>query len=478
MKKRILILLALVAALAMLAGQISAAHLADGLVAYWPFDDGVSPTADVAHGNDGTISGATYTGGGANAAPVPGNVDALNFAATGDLVRVPNNALLEPANVTVSAWVRNAGTPTSYDYILAKTLDGGKGSYAFYTRSSGGLWFYVSDALSYYVSDDAGPAIWDGGWHHIAGTYDGSLVRLFVDGSEIGTANTGPSAIAYGTAVFLGDLSIGSYGDLNPALADWRGDIDEVHIYDRALSLVEIAALADYSEFDVSLSPATDFNPVGTDHTVTATLDPALSFIPVLFEVTAGPNAGDSGTVSTDGSGEAAFTYMGDSDDGVDTIKACIDLDDNGDCDGDDPVATVTKTWFENFVTGGGKINFATGNTKKAEWTFGGTVGFLEGVGPVGQFQIVQHGSALACHFDTFTSLVFSGGPAESPPATHDTAVFEASGTCNDGSEPSVTVTIVDKAEPGKGADTIDTSGDLTLSGTIDGGNFQVHDIE
>jgi len=157
---------------------------------------------------------------------------------------VPDDALLRPANVTVSVWARNVGTPTSYDYILAKTLDGGKGSYALYTRGSGGLFFYVSDTSTYYLSDDAGPGIWDGGWHHIVGTYDGSVVRLFVDGSEIGTANIGPSAIAYGTAVFLGDLSIGSYGDLNPALADWRGDIDEVGIWNRALSAAEVAALS------------------------------------------------------------------------------------------------------------------------------------------------------------------------------------------------------------------------------------------
>ncbi len=246
MKKLVILLaLALIGSLLVFYGgqTATASHGTGGPVAYWPFDEGSGTTAtDVAHGNDGTISGATYTGGGVDAAPISGNVDALHFASSGDLVRVSDDALLRPAKVTVSVWARNDGTPTTYDYILAKTLDGGKASYALYTGGSAGLFFYASDT-TFHLSDNAGASIWDGSWHHIAGTYDGSDVRLFVDGSEIGTANAGPSAIAYGTTVFSGDLSIGSYGNTFSPLADWRGDIDEVKIYDRALSGDEIISL-------------------------------------------------------------------------------------------------------------------------------------------------------------------------------------------------------------------------------------------
>lgn len=253
MKKRILIALVVLLALAATASLVWASG---GLVSYWPFDEGSGTMAfDAINGNDGTINGATY---------VPGKFGtALNFAATGDLVTVLNDPLLRPANVTVSAWVRNSGVPTSYDYILAKTLDGGKASYAFYTGSSGGLYFYVSGA-TYRLSDNAGAGIWDGGWHHIAGTYDGSVVRLFVDGSEIGTANTGPSAIAYGTAVFNGDLSIGSYGNLNPALFDWRGDIDEIGFWNRALTADEVAWLAS-PEVEIDIKPGSDPNCINPD---------------------------------------------------------------------------------------------------------------------------------------------------------------------------------------------------------------------
>ena len=148
------------------------------------------------------------------------------------------------------------------------------------------------------------------------------------------------------------------------------------------------------------------------------------------------------------------------------------------DIDEDFLEALLTFEVLENFVTGGGKIN-ANGN--KAAWTFGGTVGVaLVGGGIVGQFQIVDHEGKEAWHCNNnFSALSFSGGPAESPPASHDTATFEGTFTSNRGSSAVLTVTIKDLGEPGAGVDKIEVTGDPTIGETtINGGNFQVHDIE
>ncbi len=76
----------------------------------------------------------------------------------------------------------------------------------------------------------------------------------------------------------------------------------------------------------INLEPATAQNEIGTEHTVTATIKDLLgnpqSGIKVDFEVVSGPNAGDSGSATTDANGEATFTYMGDGGEGTDTIKA------------------------------------------------------------------------------------------------------------------------------------------------------------
>jgi hypothetical protein len=82
----------------------------------------------------------------------------------------------------------------------------------------------------------------------------------------------------------------------------------------------------------IGLEPEVDFNPVGAQHTLTATLTRGLEPVPdveVTFEVFAGPNAGDGGIDTTDVNGEAPFAYTGDGGVGVDEIEAWF-VDDRG----------------------------------------------------------------------------------------------------------------------------------------------------
>ena len=96
----------------------------------------------------------------------------------------------------------------------------------------------------------------------------------------------------------------------------------------------------------ITLAPPSDTNTVGEDHTVTATVEEEGDPLDadVEFEVTAGPNAGDTGTDDTDGNGEATFTYTGDGGAGTDTIEACI-------VDFPELCTTATKTWEEPTAT-------------------------------------------------------------------------------------------------------------------------------
>ena len=213
-----------------------------GMVSWWD-GDAISGTIalDIQDGNDGRMVGGVST--------VPGMVgDAFTFTGTGaDYVRVPNDTSLEPASVTVDAWVR-AGSPGRYRYIVAKGVDNCKAaSYALYTGSDEGLYFYVFDGSSTFKrSPNAGAEIWDNQWHHVAGTYDGSAVRLFVDGVEVGSGTQSAISIGYGLPTH-NDLII---GDCLPTCwllypGAFRGDIDEVEIFNRALPQSEIQAIYD-----------------------------------------------------------------------------------------------------------------------------------------------------------------------------------------------------------------------------------------
>jgi hypothetical protein len=206
-----------------------------GLVSWWP---GNGNANDIADSNNGMVQGdATF---------VPGQVSqAFRFDGVDDFVRVANSPALEPTTITVDAWVKSTA-PGTFRYILSKGASAcDASSYALYTGSSGGLFFYVFNGSTFFLSQDAGTGVWDGNWHHVAGTFDGSTVRLYVDGAEVVPGTPANINIGY-NLLTTNDLFIGRFnGTCPPELSflSFRGDVDEVEIYNRALDPSEIQAI-------------------------------------------------------------------------------------------------------------------------------------------------------------------------------------------------------------------------------------------
>jgi hypothetical protein len=177
-------------------------------------------------------------------AVIPGRFsNALRLAVPPSRVEVDGTPVLTPAQLTVMAWVRRTGNPGAFRYVVSRgDRDCLAASYALYTGNSGGLVFYVDPGQAPVpVSPDAGPGIWDGAWHAVAGTYDGARLRLYVDGHEIGSGTPAASATidyaASGSSLFR----LGAY--TGPCSAGFAGDIDEARVYDRALTAAEIGQL-------------------------------------------------------------------------------------------------------------------------------------------------------------------------------------------------------------------------------------------
>ena len=166
---------------------------------------------------------------------------------TTSAVRVGPSALLEPARVTVVAWVRSAGSPGTDRTILAKGGDSGctASSWALDTGGRGGIEFYVRGpgSAARFSSPPSLPfdGIWNGAWHGVAGVYDGTSVRLYVDGQEVGSGSPGPPSIDYARP--NRDFTMGQYTACGGLAYGER--LDEVQVYDRALTATEIAALHD-----------------------------------------------------------------------------------------------------------------------------------------------------------------------------------------------------------------------------------------
>jgi hypothetical protein len=215
------------------AGPAAASQLLP--VGTWSFNE---TSGTVAHETSLRPDNGTLQGG---AAWTKGRFwNALSFDGSSSAVDIPDRANLDAPQVTVSAWVNSTTSPGNFKYIVAKGASGCiAGAYALYTGANGGLEFYVSNngGLTYAVSPDAGTGIWDGGWHNIVGTFDGSNVRLYVDGKQVGTGTPNTTPIDYGLST-SSDLMIGNYDGCSGL--DYSGKIDEVHIFDRALGAQEI----------------------------------------------------------------------------------------------------------------------------------------------------------------------------------------------------------------------------------------------
>jgi hypothetical protein len=214
----------------------TSAHAAFGLASEWLLDEGTGTVARDTSGNglDGEL------GAGAAAPRWVFGLDGLALRFDGDdEVRMPDSTGLEPPRLTVEAWVRSAGTPGTFRYVVSKGATGcSTSSYGIYTGSTGGLAFYVNGPSGYVVSAQApAAAVWDGRWHHAVGTYDGVTVRVFVDGAEIGSGRPAPSSIAYGLP--SKNLRLGTYrGDCD---LPFTGEIDVVRIWNLALTRDEVA---------------------------------------------------------------------------------------------------------------------------------------------------------------------------------------------------------------------------------------------
>lgn len=211
---------------------------AESPVGQWRFDEGGGTIAHDTSGSglDGTLSGGRDGVGPSWVAGVSGS--ALHFDGDDDIA-LPDSTTLEPQRITVAAWVRRAGSPGDYRYIVSKGSTGcDMSSYGLYTGPEGSAAFYVSAGGTYTVSPEpAVAAVWDGGWHRLVGSYDGRYVRLYLDGRQVGDGMVGPSRIDYGLA------SRGPYVGTFHGACDlpFSGDIDTVEIYGTAMSDRDIA---------------------------------------------------------------------------------------------------------------------------------------------------------------------------------------------------------------------------------------------
>ena len=213
-------------------------HTSDpSLVAAYGFEEtsGTSAVDSSPNALNGTVSGATRLTAGRFGR-------ALTFDGVNDFVGASATPFNLTGDVTLEAWVRPTATGTNWRTAVFKERTGGM-SYALYANTNTGR--PAGQVYTTSEIDARGPAgLALNVWSHIAMTYDRTAVKLYVNGVQVAS-----KASTLALAGSTGPLKIGG----NAIWGEWfKGDLDEVRVYKRALTAAEIV-----SDSNASVVPGT-----------------------------------------------------------------------------------------------------------------------------------------------------------------------------------------------------------------------------
>ena len=237
------------------------------LVAHWRFDETSGTIAHDASGNghDGTITGDPKWGGG----KIGG---ALEFNGTGDVVELGAFDVVGPG-ITIAAWLKPNSFGINDGRVLTKANEWGENDHWWMlsTIAEAGeirLRFRLktTDGQSTTTLIASSGVVEIGEWQHAAATWDGTTMRLYLNGEEVGSTAKGGDAVATDASVkaSIGSQPPDAYAtDISHISKYFDGFLDDVRLYDGALSQDEIQIL-----MEASGGYAFAFGPTPADGTI------------------------------------------------------------------------------------------------------------------------------------------------------------------------------------------------------------------
>lgn len=204
-------------------GALASASAEEGLVGRWDFDEGGGDTTRNSVGDiSSAISGAKWV-------PLDKGF-ALEFEGDEAHIESPGAPALDITGpITVEAWVYATRPAPSETGIAGKSF------------SSYGLTYYTDGNVYWYIGDGGNKCaapLEPKMWRHIAGTFDGKEMKLYVNGELKETTASKYSAIPHDAEFLIGSIRRGAETDV--VTSSFRGLIDAVRVYNRALAAEEL----------------------------------------------------------------------------------------------------------------------------------------------------------------------------------------------------------------------------------------------
>ena len=255
-------------------GSVTQPDLTTGLQGYWALDEGSGTIArdSSGKGNTGTLQqGATWTAG-----KLAG---ALQLDGVNDHVNIPHSSALNIGGqqITLSAWIRFASTG-AWQTVVGKVNADNSHTTPYFTYMLGvnsrnrPMMFVAVGGATSRVYVVARQRLIAGNWYHLTGVYDGTQLKIYVNGVLEGSkAET--RALTQRTS----SVRIGAGGSVTQPL---KGLVDDVRIYNRALSDSQISAVSSHTgSTSAALDAAATYADTATafDAADTESLAPSIS---------------------------------------------------------------------------------------------------------------------------------------------------------------------------------------------------------
>ena len=254
-------------------GETATASATSNIVAQWNFNE-TSGTTAISGGTCGTACNGTLTsfastasqdqapGTGWTAANRRWGAGALMFDGVDDYISVSNQASLNPSSITVETWFNpSKSSQTVWSTLVSKTYDASwtvKRQYqlGFDGSSPSKLMFQIdgNNDGTWTAAINTNP-ISAGQWYHVVGTYNGSVLNLFVNGVLVKSVATTEGIYSSDSVLHIGSMKYNGGGYW------YSGTIDSTRIYSRALTASEIASNYNSSRIEFQTRVGNTANP-------------------------------------------------------------------------------------------------------------------------------------------------------------------------------------------------------------------------
>ncbi len=217
--------------------QLACIQPPSGIIGWWSGDNALG----LINGNNAVLhDDASFASG------KVGN--AFNFDGIGDYASIPYSPDLEPSEITVEFWVSGpqisqqpGNTGSGVMLIENSPIHANYDGWYIFITPSGGIGTAIGNGVQWNPVISNFGLYYPTGWRHVAMTYDGTYLQLYLDGvPQLGPLGNQVSNAQLSTGR---DINIGASWNNGNFARFFKGLIDEVEIYDRALSVSEIQSI-------------------------------------------------------------------------------------------------------------------------------------------------------------------------------------------------------------------------------------------